>query len=352
MTGRGSRSIRTALSPIVTSLQLLRLRDIHSPEQDIIERQVNHLRRLVDDLLDVSRIARGKIELRRERTEVAAVLAAAIETSSPLFEQRRHRIEVDVPETGLAVDADPDRMAQVFSNLMTNAVKYSEPGTRIAIDARRDGDRVRVRVIDEGAGIAADMIDKVFDMFVQQPQTLERSRGGLGLGLSIVKRLVELHGGMVWAHSVGVGHGTELVVELPAAGEAERPQLAPEPLPIGGGAVRRILVVDDNDDAALSLKKALERLGYAVAIAHDGPAALRAAAVFEPEIALLDIGLPVMDGYELARRLRALRPLHLVALSGYGQEADRRRSAEAGFEVHLTKPVDLRYLETVVRSLD
>jgi CheY-like chemotaxis protein len=243
-------------------------------------------------------------------------------------------------------------MAQVFSNLMTNAVKYSEPGTRIAIDARRDGDRVRVRVIDEGAGIAADMIDKVFDMFVQQPQTLERSRGGLGLGLSIVKSLVELHGGKVSAHSEGVGHGTELVVELPAAGEAERPQLAPEPLPIGGGAVRRILVVDDNDDAALSLKKALERLGYAVAIAHDGPAALRAAAVFEPEIALLDIGLPVMDGYELARRLRALRPLHLVALSGYGQEADRRRSAEAGFEVHLTKPVDLRYLETVVRSLD
>ena len=344
--------LRNPLSPIVTSLQLLRLRDIHSPEQDIIERQVNHLRRLVDDLLDVSRIARGKIELRRERIEVATVLAAAIETSSPLFEQRRHQIEVDVPEAGLVVDADPDRMAQVFSNLMTNAVKYSEPGTRIAIEARRDGDRVRVRVIDEGAGIAADMIDKVFDMFVQQAQTLERSRGGLGLGLSIVKSLVELHGGKVSAHSEGVGHGTELVVELPAAGEAERLQPAPEPLPIGGGAVRRILVVDDNDDAALSLKKALERLGYAVAIAHDGPAALRAAAVFEPEIALLDIGLPVMDGYELARRLRALRRLHLVALSGYGQEADRRRSAEAGFEVHLTKPVDLRHLETVVRSLD
>ncbi len=344
--------LRNPLSPIVTSLQLLRMRDIHSPEQDIIERQVNHLRRLVDDLLDVSRIARGKIELRRERIEVAEVLAAAIETSSPLFEQRNHRVEVDVPRTGLVIDADPDRMAQVFSNLMTNAVKYSEPGTRIAIEARRVDERVRVRVIDEGAGIAADMIDKVFDMFVQQPQTLERSRGGLGLGLSIVKSLVELHGGQVAARSDGVGHGTELTVELPAAAEAERPPPAPEPMLIGGGTVRRILVVDDNDDAALSLKKALERLGYAVAIAHDGPAALRAAAVFEPEIALLDIGLPVMDGYELARRLRALRSLHLVALSGYGQEADRQRSAEAGFEVHLTKPVDLRHLESVVRSLD
>ncbi|HWO19889.1 MAG TPA: ATP-binding protein [Kofleriaceae bacterium] len=344
--------LRNPLSPIVTSLQLLRMREINSPEQDIIERQVHHLRRLVDDLLDVSRIARGKIELRRERVEVSEVLAAAIETSSPLFEQRMHRIDVDVPRTGLPVDVDPDRMSQVFSNLMTNAVKYSEPGTRIAIDARRVEDRVRVRVVDEGAGIAADMIDKVFDMFVQQAQTLERSRGGLGLGLSIVKSLVELHGGTVSARSEGVGHGTELTVELPAAAaEAARPQVVVDPIPLGGAAGRRILVVDDNDDAALSLKKALERLGYAVAIAHDGPAALRTAATFEPEIALLDIGLPVMDGYELARRLRELGRLHLVALSGYGQEADRRRSAEAGFEVHLTKPVDLRHLESVVRSL-
>ena len=344
--------LRNPLSPIVTSLQLLRMREMNSPEQDIIERQVNHMRRLVDDLLDVSRIARGKIELRRERMEVAEVLAAAIETSSPLFEQRLHRIEVDVPRTGLVVDVDPDRMAQVFSNLMTNAVKYSEPGTRIAIEARRVDDRVRVRVVDEGAGIAADMIDKVFDMFVQQAQTIERSRGGLGLGLSIVKSLVELHGGRVAARSDGVGHGTELTVELPAAAEVERAPAVIAPLLIGGGTVKRILVVDDNDDAALSLKKALERLGYAVAIAHDGPAALRAAAVFEPEIALLDIGLPVMDGYELARRLLASRRVHLIALSGYGQEADRQRSAEAGFEVHLTKPVDLRHLESVVRSLD
>jgi signal transduction histidine kinase len=343
--------LRNPLSPIVTSLQLLRMREIHSPEQDIIERQVNHLRRLVDDLLDVSRIARGKIELRRERVEVAEVLAVAIETTSPLFEQRQHRIDVDVPRTGLVVDVDPDRMAQVFSNLMTNAVKYSEPGSRITIESRRDGDRVRVRVIDEGAGIAADMIDKVFDMFVQQPQTLERSRGGLGLGLSIVKSLVELHGGKVSAHSQGVGHGTELTVELPAAAEVERAQVVLAPVPIGDAVGRRILVVDDNDDAALSLKKALERLGYAVEIAHDGPEALHAAAVFEPEIALLDIGLPVMDGYELARRLLASRRVHLIALSGYGQEADRKRSAAAGFEVHLTKPVDLRHLESVVRSL-
>jgi signal transduction histidine kinase len=343
--------LRNPLSPIVTSLQLMRMRDIHSPEQDIVERQVNHLRRLVDDLLDVSRIARGKIELRRERIEIAEVLAAAIETTSPLFEQRSHHVDVSVPPSGLTVDVDPGRMGQVFSNLLTNAVKYSEPRTRIAIEAGRAGDRVWVRVVDEGAGISADMIERVFEMFVQQPQTLERSRGGLGLGLSIVRSLVELHGGTVRARSEGVGHGTELTVELPAAAEAERAQTAPGPVVRGAATVRRILVVDDNDDAALSLKKALERLGYAVAIAHDGPAALRAAAVFEPEIALLDIGLPVMDGYELARRLAALRQVHLVAISGYGQEADRRRSAEAGFQVHLTKPVDLGHLESVMRSL-
>jgi len=239
----------------------------------------------------------------------------------------------------------------VFSNLLTNAAKYSEPGTRIMVEARRDQDRIRVRVVDQGVGISAHMIDRVFDMFVQQPQTLDRSRGGLGLGLAIVKSLVELHGGTVAVRSDGVGRGCEFVIEMPAA----RPLAATEPVDglanILSTSARRILVVDDNDDAALALKKALELLGYAVAVAHDGPAALRMAATFEPEIALLDIGLPVMDGYELAQRLRQQRSVHLVAVTGYGQESDRRRTAEAGFEQHLVKPIDLQRLELVVRDL-
>ncbi|MGN6105017.1 MAG: ATP-binding response regulator, partial [Kofleriaceae bacterium] len=343
--------LRNPLSPIVTSLQLMRLRDLHSSEQDVIERQVNHLRRLVDDLLVVSRIARGKIDLRKERIEIAQVIARAVETTMPLFEQRQHRFELHVPRTGLEVDADPDRLAQVFSNLLTNAAKYSEQGTRISVVAERVDDRVRVRVIDEGVGISADMIEKVFQMFVQQSQTLDRSRGGLGLGLSIVKSLVELHGGSVTVRSDGLGRGSEFAVELDAAAlhATDQPQL--DLLGSDQGAAKRILVVDDNDDAALTLKKALERLGYAVAIAHDGPAALRAATTFEPDIALLDIGLPVMDGYELAQRLLAQRQIHLVAVTGYGQESDRKRTADAGFAMHLTKPVDLSRLEHVVKDL-
>ncbi len=342
--------LRNPLSPIVTSLQLLRMRDANSPEQDIIERQVNHLRRMVDDLLDVSRIARGKIDLRQERIEVVDVIGRAIETATPLFVQRRHLLDVHVARSGLAIEVDPDRMAQVFSNLLTNAAKYSDVGTRISIDAEQIGGRILVRVRDEGVGIAPHMLDKVFEMFVQQPQTLDRSSGGLGLGLSIAKSLVEVHDGMLSVHSEGIGKGSEFTVDLPVA--ASLVQIDVEESTAGQDHVaRRILVVDDNRDAALTLKKALERLGYAVAIAHDGPAALHTATAFEPDIALLDLGLPIMDGYELAHRLRQQRSVHLVALTGYGQESDRKRSANAGFEEHLVKPVDLASLARVVKEL-
>jgi signal transduction histidine kinase len=350
--------LRNPLSPMLTALQLMRLRGTASREQDILERQVGHLTRLVDDLLDVSRITRGKVELRRERIDVADAVTKAIELSSPLLEQRRQELEVRVPRGKFGVNVDPGRMEQVISNLLTNAAKYSEPGSKIVIAATREGDSVCICVKDEGVGIAPELLGSVFERFVQQPQTLARSKGGLGLGLAIVRSLVELHGGSVRAKSAGVGKGSEFVLDFPAvelsstiADRAARP----DPVVPPARRSKRILVVDDNTDAAETLKDALEALGYTVHAAHDGPTALQAAETFAPEVALLDIGLPVMDGYELARRLRELRGalghLHLVAVTGYGQEADKQRSEAAGFERHLVKPVDLNKLEDVVEEL-
>ncbi len=349
--------LRNPLSPILTALELMRLRGQYSREQDIIERQISHLTRLVDDLLDVSRITRGKVELKKRRIEIAEAVARSIEIASPLLEQRAHRLEIDLPRRGLTVDADLDRLAQVFANLLTNAAKYSDPGSRIVVAAERGDGVIRVRIRDFGIGIAPEMIGKVFGLFVQESQSLDRSRGGLGLGLAISKNLVEMHKGTVTAFSEGPATGTEMVVELPAAYGT-----APESGPGGGdldatecATRKRILVVDDNDDAATMLKFAFEELGYAVEIANDGPSALRIAKSFRPDVALLDIGLPVMDGYELAGRLLEqrdpARALHLVAVTGYGQEADLRKSAKAGFEDHLVKPVDLRKLERVVKQL-
>jgi signal transduction histidine kinase/DNA-binding response OmpR family regulator len=353
--------LRNPLSPILTALQLMRLRGTQSREQDIIERQIGHLVRLVDDLMDVSRIARGKLELRKRRCELAKIVIQAVELASPLLEQRRQPLDVHVPRVGLCVDADLDRMAQVVSNLLANASKYSDPGSRIVVKGTREGPWVRVSVKDEGIGIAPDMLGKVFDRFVQQPQALDRAKGGIGLGLTIVKSLVELHGGTAAVHSEGPGRGSEFVIELPASELSCADQESELELANAKDAAQarerergRILVVDDNDDAADTLAVALEQLGYVVEIAYDGPSALAKAQAFRPDVALLDIGLPVMDGYELASKLRELggapqRP-RLVAITGYGQEADRRRSAAAGFEKHLVKPVDLTQLESILRS--
>jgi signal transduction histidine kinase/DNA-binding response OmpR family regulator len=354
-----SHELRNPLAPMLTALQLMKLRGDRSREQDVLERQVGHLTRLVDDLLDISRITGGKVELRKQPTETADVVSRAVELASPLFEQRRQRLHLRIPPRGLAVHVDPDRMAQVISNLLTNAAKYSEAGSEVVVVAAKEKERVRIRVQDQGVGIAPEMIDSVFDVFVQQPQTLDRSKGGLGLGLAIAKSLVELHGGAMTARSEGLGKGSEFSVVLPAV---ELSQLEPDGLPTRsvtsrppGAGQKRILVVDDNEDAVRILRNALELLGYAVEVAYDGPSALSAAEVFQPEVALLDIGLPVMDGYELATRLRESRStpsdLRLVAVTGYGQEADRRRSTAAGFEQHLIKPVDLGKLEQVIEGL-
>ena len=348
--------LRNPLAPMVSALEVLRLTGGSSPAQAILERQVAHLTRMVDDLLDVSRVIGGKLELARRAVELREVVDRALELAGPLLEARRNRVEVGVAPQGLLVDADPDRIAQVLSNLLINASRYSDPGSRIGLAARPDGPSVRVAVTDEGMGIAPEMLDAVFEPFVQQPQSLERKLGGLGLGLAIVRSLVEAHGGRVSVASGGVGQGSTFEVELPAG---DGPQAASGAQDAAAGvspasAGRRVLVVDDNTDAAQMLQVGLERLGYQVEAAYDGPSAIERALVLRPDVVLLDIGLPGMDGYEVAKVLRlpdsGLPDARLIALTGYGQPADRQRTSEAGFDVHLVKPVNLARLQRLLED--
>jgi signal transduction histidine kinase len=353
--------LRNPLSPIVTALQLMKLRgDGADRERTVIERQVAHLTRLVDDLLDVSRIARGKVELKIELVEIAEVVVKAIEMASPLLEQRAHALELDVPRHGLLVRGDATRLAQVVSNLLTNAAKYTPAGGRIAVTAALKTEAVELRVRDNGIGISPDVMAHVFELFVQERQGLDRAHGGLGLGLTIVRNLVQLHGGTVTAESGGMGKGSEFVVRLPLASPLRVPAAdvdRPQRTGLAADVARRILVVDDNEDSAAMLAEALRFRGHEVRVAHDGPAALAISAAFQPQVAFLDIGLPVMDGYELASRLRqqpGLDRLRLLALTGYGQESDGERSRAAGFHEHLVKPLDLNHLERLleVRDID
>jgi PAS domain S-box-containing protein len=351
--------LRNPLSPIVTALELMRLKGEHAFERErtIIERQVEHVTRLVNDLLDVSRITRGKIEIVRERVALTQVVSKAIEIASPLFEQRVQKLSMDVPSAGLFVDADPVRLTQVIANLLTNAAKYTEPGGHVAVSAARQNGEVVVSVRDDGTGIAPEMLPRIFDLFVQSERGLDRAQGGLGLGLTIVKSLVELHGGSVTARSEGLGQGSTFEVRLPAPAELNRAPAADKAAAgrrsTSSSPAPRILVVDDNVDAVEVLAEALGELGYTVRVAHDGPEALEVVTGFTPEIALLDIGLPVMDGYELAERLRARfgATVRLVALTGYGQDADRARSRAAGFDEHLVKPIELERLERLLVAL-
>ncbi len=353
--------LRNPLAPIVTALQLMRLRgdELLKKERTVIERQVDHLIRLVDDLLDVSRITRGKVELRRQRIEISEVVAKAIEMASPLIEQRQHSLTVEVPRYGLAVEADAVRMAQVVANLLNNAAKYTEPHGSIGVHAAAQGEAVVLRVRDTGIGLSAEMLPRVFDLFAQESQALDRAQGGLGLGLAIVRSLVELHGGTVEALSEGPGRGSELVVRLPAAAAgaappASAPRAEPEIIAAPPGALR-VLVVDDNADAAELMATALQMMGHSARAALDGPAALVIAASFHPDVALLDLGLPVMDGYELARHLRelpGLASIRLIAVTGYSQEEDRRQAAAAGFERFLVKPIQIEELRELLAPAD
>jgi signal transduction histidine kinase/ActR/RegA family two-component response regulator len=348
--------LRNPLAPIVTALQLMARRNDGATlvERRIIERQVAHLLRLVDDLLDVSRIAEGKIQLETERVDMKAVVASALEATNPLLQKRHQALELELPQEPLHVSGDAVRLAQVLGNLLTNAAKFTPPDGRIWLRLRRAGGEVEVVVEDSGAGIAPDLLPRVFDLFSQGEQPIDRRGGGLGLGLAIVKTLVQLHGGSVSAHSDGLGRGSRFVVRLPGA---EAPALAAAVPPAQAPPQRRggrILLVDDNRDALEMVGALLRDAGHEVRDAADGPAALLLLDAFVPELALLDIGLPGMDGYELARRLRAdprCASTRLVALTGYGRQPDRERALAAQFDEHLVKPVAADRLLDVIEAL-
>jgi PAS domain S-box-containing protein len=350
--------LRNPMAPIVTALQLIKLRadGEASKEHQILERQVAHMMHLIDDLLDVSRITRGKIELKRRRFDLRDSLAKAIEIASPLFEQRRHHFDLQVPARPIFVEADEARLTQVFANLLTNAAKYTNPGGRIALSVTQVGTEVAVQVVDNGIGIDAELLPRVFDLFVQGYQSSARSTGGLGLGLALVRSLIIQHGGTVEAHSPGRGKGSTFVVKLPAlaeeikaAGERSGPLSTAFP---ASAHKQSILIVDDNVDACMLLADILSAVGHDVKTANDGPEALELVKQFAPDTAILDIGLPVMDGYELARKLTTTLPKkpRLIAVTGYGQSADTARSEAAGFDRHLVKPVDLRKLLDTIKS--
>ena len=346
--------LRNPLAPISTAAQLMKLRgDHHQHERLVIERQVAHLSRLVDDLLDVARIARGKIDLQRESVEVSEIALKAIEMASPLLEQRAQQFTVDVQREGLLVDGDPVRLAQVVANLLTNAAKYTPTQGHIELSAAREGGEVVIAVRDDGPGIQPDLLPRIFDIFVQGKRAIDRAEGGLGLGLSLVKNLVALHGGSV-AVKNRKPTGCEFSVRLPAL-DATAPQrkAAASSAVATTRAPRRVLVVDDNVDAAELLSEILRSIGHEVVVAHDGPQALEALRSFPAEVGLLDIGLPVMDGFELARRIRdqvGEKALRLIAVTGYGQKHDREGTRSAGFERHLTKPVALDDLIAAVEG--
>jgi PAS domain S-box-containing protein len=353
-----AHELRNPLAPIGNVLTLMRMKSsMDEPElvhaRDLIGRQVHTLVRLVDDLLDVSRITHGHIDLRKERIQLADAVHSALDTSRPLIESAGHSLGVALPPEPVWLDADPIRLAQVFSNLLNNAAKYTPRGGRIELCAERDAGSVRVRIRDTGIGIAPDIMPRIFELFVQGDRTLERSRGGLGVGLTLVRQFVHMHGGTVRAHSEGEGRGSVFTVTLPACASPAAPEAGDGAgsRSAGRGPGRRILVVDDNVDSAETLKELLLGFGNDVRTAYDGLEAVSAAADFEPDVVLLDIGLPKMNGYDVARRLRQQtrgRDLMLVALTGWGQEEDRKRSREAGYDHHLVKPVDLSSLRELL----
>ena len=346
-----AHELRNPLAPIRNAVQLLKMGnppgETLRAAREIIERQINHMVRLVDDLMDVSRITMGQVNLRNERVSLRRVLDDALEAAQPAIEAGKHRLQVDVPEEVLQIEGDPTRLSQVFQNLLDNAAKYTPPGGSITLRVAQVGDQVQVSVRDNGIGIATDMHPRVFELFTRVNPGDRIKTSGLGIGLSLARKLVELHLGTIEVRSDGPGSGSEFIVTLPA--------LVAQPAPAPGAAAdafsasaiaenrQRVLVVDDNRDAAESLGMLLELEDCTVSVAYDGQQALEVLDAFKPDVALLDIGMPGMDGYELARRIRATqrgRNLLLVALTGWGQAEDKKRAADAGFDEHLTKPID------------
>jgi signal transduction histidine kinase/ActR/RegA family two-component response regulator len=364
-----AHELRNPLAPIHNAVALMHRTPLTDPQlmwsRDVIGRQLAHLTRLVDDLLDVSRITRGKINLSKEALEIGPLVARTVETVQPLFEERGHTLRVEMPDTGLSVYGDPTRLMQAIGNVLSNAAKYTERGGRVTLAVAQTSSEVEIRIRDNGIGIPPDLMPMVFNLFTQLDRS-SAAQSGLGIGLALVQRLVEMHGGSVTAHSDGPGCGSEFVIRLPLllgdrlATDAEQlntlSALEPSMMNAEGTTQtqRRILVADDNNDALESLATLLQLSGHEVYTAANGAVALESAEQHRPEVALLDIGMPKLDGYEVARRIRA-QPwgarITLVALTGWGQDSDRRRSQEAGFDSHLVKPLDLDKLTDLLATL-
>lgn len=352
-----AHELRNPLAPIRNAIQVLLLKGPPDPElqwsREIIERQVRHMSRLLDDLLDVSRISYNKLELRKARIELAAVIESAVETSRPFIDSSGHQLELDLPPQPIYLDADLVRLSQVFSNLLNNAAKYTEPGGHIRLCAERQGSDVMVSVKDDGMGIAARLLPHIFDIFSQSERVLNRSQGGLGIGLSLVRGLLDLHGGRIEVRSDGHGKGSEFIVRLPVLVERTIQPTSPttEDKQPAGMPKRRLLIADDLKDSADSLAMLLKLIGHEVRVAYDGEEAVLAAESFQPEVILLDIGMPKLNGYDACRSIREQswgKNIFIVALTGWGQEDDRRRTAEAGFNSHLVKPVEIAALRKVL----
>jgi two-component system CheB/CheR fusion protein len=352
-----AHELRNPLTPIRNAIELLRADPTGSTAQararEMIDRQSKQMMRLIDDLMEVSRITTGRLRLKRERVDLASVIQTAIETSAPLFEQRQHALTTHMPQQAVPLYADPTRLAQVFSNLLNNAARYTDPGGQITLRAEVRRGQAVATVVDDGIGIAPQMLTAIFDLFVQADRSLERSQAGLGIGLTLAKRLVEMHGGRVEAHSEGLGTGASFRVVLPIETRGHTRPRETKRRPSAPTVRLRILVADDNIDAAESLAMLLRMHGHAVAVVHDGLGAVRHAAQWRPDVVLLDIAMPGLNGYEAARRIRAAAGREMptvIALTGWGQDEDRKRSAEAGFDHHLVKPVDPGALAAILSS--
>ncbi|HYF20226.1 MAG TPA: ATP-binding protein, partial [Ramlibacter sp.] len=351
-----AHELRNPLAPMKYAVAMMRLApepSIQERAREVVDRQVSHMARLVDDLLDLSRINRGLIQLQRQSVPLRQLMERAVETARPAIEAARHHLEVQLAEPELMLHADADRIIQVIGNLLNNAAKYTPDGGHIRLAAWRSGHHAQLEVVDNGIGIPPDQQGKLFQMFTQLHHSAARAKGGLGIGLSLVRTLVQMHDGSVRVYSAGLDEGTRFTVELPLA-QAPRQATAASPgNAAGGSGAHRILVVEDNRDGLETLVALLEMLGHEVAGAADGREALEVARSFRPRIVLLDLGLPVLDGFEVARALwedPELRNVYIAALTGWGAESDRRRTAEAGFDAHLTKPVELPALEAVLRQ--
>jgi signal transduction histidine kinase len=342
-----AHELRNPLAPISTAVQLLRLKELSDAQRerarDVLERQVQHLVLLVDDLLDVSRITRGVITLQHERVLIGTVIARAVETARPMIDSRRHTLTLDLTDEVLAVEGDKARLVQVVGNILNNAAKFMEPGGKIQLKVAREGTSVAITVRDAGIGIPSDQVPRIFDLFTQVHAKPDQIQGGLGVGLALVRRLVEMHGGTVAAHSAGPGQGTDIIVRLPLwAMQAARPDEPRHDSPVPAIGPSRILVVDDHLDAVEALSMQLQVAGHDVRTANDGVEAMTIGETFQPQVVLLDLGMPRMDGYETARSMRrrpwGTRAL-IIAVTGWAQPYDRQKTSEAGFDAHLVKPV-------------